>query len=75
MDSHHFNAGPDPGPAFHRNADSDPAFPFNADPVQILLLTKVIRICDHWSTDPPRIHFELSLHASIASIHGLPLII
>jgi hypothetical protein len=27
--------------------------------IQSLLFIKVIRICDRWSTDPPRLHFEL----------------
>ncbi len=26
----------------------------------ILLLIKVLEICDHWHTDPPRLHFEPS---------------
>jgi hypothetical protein len=26
--------------------------------IRILLLIKVMRICDHWSKDPPRLHFE-----------------
>jgi hypothetical protein len=31
-DSHHFNADPNPDPAFHFNTDPDPAFHFNTDP-------------------------------------------
>jgi hypothetical protein len=26
--------------------------------IRILLLIKVMKICDHWSTDSPRLHFE-----------------
>jgi hypothetical protein len=44
-DPHYFNADPDP--AFHLHADPDPA-----------LQHTVIRICDHWSRDPPVLHFE-----------------
>ncbi len=44
-DPHHFNA--DPYPAFHLQQ------------IRILLLIKVIRICDHYhsTTDPPKLHF------------------
>ncbi len=42
-------------------------FKFPLMRIRILLLIKVMRICDHWSTDRP----FLSLHASILSIHGL----
>jgi hypothetical protein len=42
--------------AFHFYADPDPAFHFNA--VRILLLIKLMRICDHWPTDPPDLQFE-----------------
>jgi hypothetical protein len=67
--SFHFNAYPDPDPSFHFNADPDPDPSFHcvADPdpdptshfrIRILLVIKVMRICDHWSTDPPRLHFE-----------------
>jgi hypothetical protein len=36
--------------------------------MRILLLIKVMRICDHWPTDTPCLHFEpLRL---ILSIHG-----
>jgi hypothetical protein len=34
----------------------DPGFHFNADPD--LLLIKVMRICDNWSTDSSGLHFE-----------------
>jgi hypothetical protein len=38
---------------------TDPTFHFDADPrIQILLVTKEMRICDHWHTDPPRLNFE-----------------
>jgi hypothetical protein len=36
--------------------------------IWLLLLMKVMGICDHWSTDPPGLH--LSLPASIVSVHG-----
>ncbi len=26
--------------------------------IQILLLIKVMQICDHWTPDPPELHFE-----------------
>jgi hypothetical protein len=26
--------------------------------IRILLLIKVIKVCDHWSIDPPGLHFE-----------------
>ncbi len=41
--------------------------------IRILLLIKVMAICNHWSTDPPRLHFEppgLHLWASTV-LHGL----
>jgi hypothetical protein len=57
-DQHFFNV--DPEPAFQLNADPDTAFHFSADadadPYPALI--KVMRICDHWSTDPPGLHFE-----------------
>jgi hypothetical protein len=37
--------------------------------IWILLLIRVIGICDHWSTDPLWLRF-FSLHASIVSVHG-----
>ncbi len=47
------------GPAFHCNADLDPAFHWMG--IRILLLIRVMRICDHcWSTDLPRLHFWAS---------------
>ncbi len=33
--------------------------------IRILLLIKVIQICDHWFTGPPRLH-----HVSTLSVHG-----
>ncbi len=54
MDPHHFNA--DPYPAFHYNADTDQAFYFSANPDPAP--HQVIGICDHWSIDPPGLHFE-----------------
>jgi hypothetical protein len=51
-DPHHINANPDS--CFHFDAVTDPA---------ILFLIRVMRICDHWSQDPPRLHFNpLRLH-------------
>ncbi len=37
------NLGQDPDTAFHFNADAD------------LLLSKVMRICDHWFIGPPKL--------------------
>jgi hypothetical protein len=37
--------------------------------IQILLLIKVMGICDHWNMDPPRLHF--GLQASIVSLKNL----
>ncbi len=54
-DPHHENADPDP--SYHFHADPDPTFKFDASP-KILLLIKVMGICDRWYTDPPRLHFE-----------------
>ncbi len=34
--------------------------------IRILCLVKVMQICDHWSTDSPRLHFTLPLLASKA---------
>ncbi len=46
-----FNAYPDPDPAVHFNADLDPA------------LMKLMRICDHWSTELQEIHFWAFTHS------------
>jgi hypothetical protein len=35
--------------------------------IRILRLIKVMRICNHWSTDSQRLHLEP--HASIMSVH------
>ncbi len=53
-DPHQFNAVPDP--AFHFS-DQDPTF--HRFRIRILILIRVMRICDHWSTDPPGLHFGL----------------
>jgi|688.fasta_scaffold257323_1 hypothetical protein len=47
-----------PDPAFHFDVNSypDSAFHSNADPDPPSL--KVIRNCEHWSTDSPGLHFE-----------------
>jgi hypothetical protein len=58
-DPHHFNA--DPYPCFYFNADPDPTFRFIADPDPTSHESD--NICDHWSTDPPWLHFEtIRLH-------------
>ncbi len=70
-DPHNFNADPDLDPAFHFNADPNPDFNFNARiRVRILLLIQVMRICDHCSTEPPGLHFQIQ--ASTVSVHGPP---
>jgi hypothetical protein len=38
--------------------------------IRILLLIKGMRICEHWSTEPRRLH--LGLQDSIVSVHGSP---
>jgi hypothetical protein len=38
--------------------------------IRSLLIIKVMRICDHWSTDPFNGSI-LSLYASIVSVQGL----
>jgi hypothetical protein len=43
---------------------------FDLMQIWILLLIKLMGICDYWSVDPPGPH--LSLQASIVSIHGTP---
>ncbi len=41
--------------------------------IRILLLIKVMRICDHWSTDPLRPRFDtLKYPASTVSVYGTP---
>jgi hypothetical protein len=44
-DPHNFYA--DPNPAFHFHTDPSPAFTLMR--IRILLLIRVMRICDHWS--------------------------
>ncbi len=39
--------------------------------IRILLLTKVMKICDHLSTDPSRLHFEPPLWASKALLNSI----
>ncbi len=48
-DPHHFNADPDPDPAFHFKTDLDPAYHFNADPDPAPRQSDMI--CDHCSID------------------------
>jgi hypothetical protein len=52
----------------HFKVHPDPTFDFFRIRNRFMLLTKVMRIWNHWSTDPPRIHFEpiklLSLYFS-----------
>ncbi len=38
----------------------------------VLFLTKVMRICNHWSTEQTIHGSILNLHASIVSVHGPP---
>jgi hypothetical protein len=55
----HFHVDPDSDPVFHVNADPDP------------LLFKLMGNCDHWSIDPPGLHFEpLGLQCSVNALHG-----
>ncbi len=67
-DLHHLYADLDL--AFHFNTvpDSDPAFHLMRIRIRILLLIEMIRICNHWSADPPGL--PLSLHASIVNVRG-----
>jgi len=58
----------DSDPAFHFDADSYPQiqlFTSMRTRIRILLLIKVIRICDHWPIYRPKRPVFLSLHASI----------
>jgi hypothetical protein len=48
VDPHHFNADPDPTSRF--NANPDPYFQVNA--ILIQLLNKMLRVSDHWFSDP-----------------------
>ena len=36
--------------------------------IRIQLLIEVMRICTHWSTEPPELYFELQ--ASTVSVHA-----
>ncbi len=42
---------------YHFDADADPNYLFTMMQIRILLLIRVIRICDHPHTDPPQLHF------------------
>ncbi len=43
---------------------------FTSMQIRILLLIKVIGICDHCSIHPPGLHFELTLQAFFVIVHG-----
>jgi hypothetical protein len=43
--------------------------PFTFILIRILMI-KLMQICDHWSTDTPRLYFISSRHSSIVSVHG-----
>jgi hypothetical protein len=43
--------------------------------IRILIMIKLMRIFDHWSTDTPRLYFISSRHSSIVSVHGSILIL
>ncbi len=51
--SHQFLSGS--GFSFTLNADPEPTFHFDADPDPVP--SKKMQMCDHWYTDPPRLHF------------------
>jgi hypothetical protein len=60
---------------FSLDTDPDPNFHFDADPVPDTVFIKVMRSCNDWSTDLPRLRCELtglliSLHGSMVSLHG-----
>jgi hypothetical protein len=64
-DKHRFNADPDPDPPFYLDVNPNPVptFHFYAEPDPDHVPYQVMRIRDHWSTDPPQLHFEpLRLH-------------
>jgi hypothetical protein len=73
-DPHHLDADPDP--SFHFVAGPDTPFYFDADPdpnfslvrIWILLLIRVLQICEHRHTDP-RYDSILNLLAS-TGLHG-----
>jgi hypothetical protein len=64
-DPHHIHINADPDPPFHFDADQNPTrlftfmririWLFTLMRISILLLIKVIRICYHLHTDPPRL--------------------
>jgi hypothetical protein len=54
----HFDA--DPETTFHSDADLNPESDFLRIRIWILFLVKSMRVCYHWSKDPPRPHFEPS---------------
>ncbi len=60
-DTHHINVDPDP--AFHFNGDPDSTFSLSCGRIQILILIKVMQICDHLDYriskalfEPPGLH-------------------
>jgi hypothetical protein len=56
------------GSYFSHDADPDPTFTLMRTRIRLL---KVMRICNHWSKDPPRVHCEppcLHFETSIASL-------
>jgi hypothetical protein len=59
------DADSDAEPPLHFDADQDPDL-FTLIWIRILLLIKVMRICDQWHTGPPPLHFEpLRLHCEL----------
>ncbi len=71
-DPHHFHVDTDPYCHFH--SDSDPTSHLSVNPRSGSCSSfKVMRICDHWSVDTPRLRF--CQHASIAIVHGSILIL
>ncbi len=55
---------------FHFDADSDPAYHFDADQNLDPLLIKLMQFCDYWFKDTPQLQFELPrLHSEC---HGPP---
>jgi hypothetical protein len=66
LDPHQFSA--DPESSIHFETDGSRILLFTLMRIRILLLIKVMRACDHWSTDPLRLHFHsLRLHTRIQS--------
>jgi hypothetical protein len=58
-DPHHFGADTEANPSFYFEAEPDPTFTSMQICFRIrnLFPVKVMKICDQWSTDPPRLHF------------------